>query len=133
MTSMDLNLMRTLVLLYKTRSVTKTAAELHITQPSVSYALRRLRHHFNDELFVRSSDGLQPTDLAEQMYPSLHQALEVIDETISGARAFDPNTSQRAFRLHPRRGLQTLGNQCCQGHASQIGRAVGWRGPPHSG
>jgi DNA-binding transcriptional LysR family regulator len=99
MTSMDLNLMRTLVLLYKTRSVTKTAEALYITQPSVSYALRRLRHQFNDELFVRSADGLQPTDLADQMYPSLHQALEVIDETVSGAREFDPNTSDRVFRF----------------------------------
>ena len=98
-TGMDLNLMRTLVLLYQTRSVTRTAEALYITQPSVSYALRRLRHQFNDELFVRSSDGLQPTDLAEQMYPSLQQALEVIDETVSGARDFDPSTSQRAFRL----------------------------------
>lgn len=95
----DLNLMRTLALLYRTRSVTKTAETLYITQPSVSYALRRLRHHFNDELFVRSPNGLQPTELARQMYPSIHQALEVIDETVSGARVFDPDTSERAFRL----------------------------------
>ncbi|MGZ6800627.1 MAG: LysR family transcriptional regulator [Mycobacteriaceae bacterium] len=99
MTDVDLNLMRTLALLCETRSVTRTAEKLYVTQPSVSYALGRLRRQFNDELFVRSSDGLRPTALAEQMYPSLRQALEVIDETVSGASEYDPATSERTFRI----------------------------------
>jgi DNA-binding transcriptional LysR family regulator len=99
MVDVDLNLMRTFVLLYETRSVTRTAEALFITQPSVSHALRRLRRQFNDELFVRSPDGLAPTETAELMYPRLQQALEVIDETVSGAGRFDPTTSVRTFRI----------------------------------
>ncbi|WP_093278339.1 LysR family transcriptional regulator [Saccharopolyspora shandongensis] len=99
MVDVDLNLMRTFVLLYETRSVTKTAEALFITQPSVSHALRRLRRQFADELFTRSPDGLAPTEIAERMYPRLQQALEVIDETVSGAGRFDPATSARTFRI----------------------------------
>ncbi|SEG07759.1 transcriptional regulator, LysR family [Saccharopolyspora kobensis] len=95
----DLNLMKTFVLLYETRSATRTAEALFITQPSVSHALRRLRRQFNDELFTRSPDGLAPTEIAERMYPRLQQALEVIEETVSGAGRFDPATSQRTFRI----------------------------------
>ncbi|GAA2784969.1 LysR family transcriptional regulator [Saccharopolyspora taberi] len=99
MREVDLNLMKTFVLLYETRSVTRTAEAMFITQPSVSHALRRLRRQFNDELFLRSPDGLTPTETAERMYPRLQQALEVIVETVSDAAAFSPRTSERTFRL----------------------------------
>ncbi len=96
---LDLNLVKTFVLLYETRSVTRTAEALFLTQPSASHALRRLRRHFGDELFVRSADGLRPTETADGMYPRLRQALEVITETVAGTGAFDPLTSQRTFRI----------------------------------
>ncbi|MGI5472766.1 LysR substrate-binding domain-containing protein [Streptomyces sp. CA-132043] len=99
MPDLDLNLVNTFVLLYETRSVTRTAEALFITQPSASHALRRLRRHFGDELFVRSAEGLRPTEAAERMYPRLRQALEVITETVADAGGFDPATSQRTFRL----------------------------------
>jgi hypothetical protein len=47
----DLNLVRTFLRLYETRSVTRTAEQMSLTQPSVSHALRRLRKQFNDNLF----------------------------------------------------------------------------------
>ncbi|MEU7484088.1 LysR family transcriptional regulator [Streptomyces sp. NPDC042319] len=99
MTDLDLNLVKTFVLLYETRSVTRTAEALFLTQPSASHALRRLRRHFGDELFVRATEGLRPTEAAERMYPRLRQALEVITETVSDEGTFDPSTSRRTFRL----------------------------------
>ena len=36
----DLNLVRTFLRLYETRSVTRTAEQMSLTQPSVSHALR---------------------------------------------------------------------------------------------
>ncbi|MFD9660987.1 LysR family transcriptional regulator [Rhodococcus sp. NPDC059968] len=100
MTDFDLNLVRTFLLLYETRSVTRTAERLSLTQPSVSHALSRMRKQFNDSLFSRSPSGLQPTELASAMYPRLRQAFEVIDTTVSGVGQFDPATSRRTFRLH---------------------------------
>src|SRR5437588_508585 len=66
MTDLDLNLVRVLVLLYETGSVTGTAEALHVSQPTVSYSLGKLRRHFDDELFRRSRQGLRPTALADQ-------------------------------------------------------------------
>ena len=54
----DLNLVRTFLRLYETRSVTRAAEQMSLTQPSVSHALRRLRKQFNDNLFNRSSGAM---------------------------------------------------------------------------
>ena len=96
----DLNLVRTFLHLYETRSVTRTAERMSITQPSVSHALARLRKQFNDNLFSRSAGGLKPTQRASEVYPMLRQAIEVIDATIGGLARFDPATSRRTFRVH---------------------------------
>lgn len=95
----DLNLLRTFALLYETRSVTRTAERLSVTQPSVSHALGRLRRDLNDQLFSRSSDGLRPTQRATELYPRLREALDAITATIDGVTRFDPATSRRTFRL----------------------------------
>lgn len=99
MVSVDLNLMKTFVLLYQTGSVTRTAERLSITQPSVSHALGRLRKQLNDRLFLRSPEGLQPTETARRLYPEIHQALEVIEAAVAGSGTFDPATSNRTFRI----------------------------------
>ena len=44
------------------------AAEvLHLTQPAVSHALGRLRSAVGDELFQRTSRGVKPTAVANQL------------------------------------------------------------------
>lgn len=100
MAETDLNLVRTFLHLYETRSVTRTAERMSITQPSVSHALGRLRKQFNDNLFSRSSGGLKPTERAVAVYPMLRQAIEVIETTMSDVGGFDPATSRRTFRIH---------------------------------
>ncbi|HEY5853754.1 MAG TPA: LysR family transcriptional regulator [Aldersonia sp.] len=100
MAETDLNLVRTFLHLYETRSVTRTAERMSLTQPSVSHALGRLRKQFNDPLFSRSTGGLRPTERAIEVYPMLRQAIEAIETTMSGIAAFDPATSRRTFRVH---------------------------------
>lgn len=99
MRDFDLNLVRTFVLLYETRSVTATAESMHVTQPTVSYGLQKLRRRFGDELFRRSGGGLVPTTTARELYEPLHNALTGIEATVSGARSFDPATAHTAFTL----------------------------------
>ena len=79
----DLNLVRTFLRLYETRSVTRTAEQMSLTQPSVSHALRRLRKQFNDNLFSRSSGGLEPTERSRKIYPLLRQAIEAVEATMT--------------------------------------------------
>src|SRR5690554_6495692 len=95
----DLNLVRTFVLLYETRSVTLASQRLFVTQPSVSYALARLREHFNDRLFVRSREGKEPTIVAQQLYPPLRHALSQLEATLESSREFSPGDCHQRFRL----------------------------------
>ncbi|MDW5377623.1 LysR family transcriptional regulator [Halomonas sp. HP20-15] len=99
MATVDLNLVRVFVTLYAARSVTLAAERLHVTQPSVSYALARLRELFGDRLFVRSRDGMEPTFTAIQLYPALRDSLAQIDSVLEGNREFEPRHSRRRFRL----------------------------------
>jgi DNA-binding transcriptional LysR family regulator len=95
----DLNLMRTFVRIYETRSVSRAADLLYISQPSVSYALAKLRRILRDELFLRGPDGLVPTTVAVAVYPQLRHSLEAMDEAVQGLTVFDC-CSQILVRLH---------------------------------
>ncbi|RJQ75475.1 LysR family transcriptional regulator [Pseudonocardiaceae bacterium YIM PH 21723] len=99
MRDFDLNLVRTFVLLYETRSVTATAESMHVTQPTISYSLQKLRRRFGDELFRRGGGGLEPTTTARELYQPLHHALAGIETAVSGAHSFDPATAQSRFTL----------------------------------
>ncbi|TCP53055.1 LysR family transcriptional regulator [Tamaricihabitans halophyticus] len=99
MRDFDLNLVRTFVLLYETRSVTATAESMHVTQPTISYGLQKLRRRFGDELFRRKSGGLVPTTTARELYEPLHDALSGIEAAMSGAHSFDPATARTGFTL----------------------------------
>ncbi len=61
--TLDLNLLRTFLVLSQELNTRKAAERLFVTQPAISHALQRLRNHFNDELFVKSLNGLQATPL----------------------------------------------------------------------
>ncbi|TQK71041.1 LysR family transcriptional regulator [Nocardioides sp. SLBN-35] len=94
---MELNEVRTFVTLYETGSVTGTAERLHVTQPTVSYTLAKLRRRFGDDLFTRSRTGLEPSTQASAMYGPLREALLTIERTTGGADTFDPATTDRVF------------------------------------
>lgn len=99
MSNIDLNLIRTFVILYETRSVTKTADQLFVTQPSVSYALSRLRDLFKDRLFIRNKNGMEPTAIAQQLYEELSHSLSMIENTVANVQTFDPAVSHKRFRV----------------------------------
>ena len=92
---MDLNLARTFVLVYETRSVTAAAEVLGVTQPTVSYGLAKLRRRVRDQLFARGPGGLVPTSEAERLYPSLRLAVAEVDEAFGAAAEFDPSRPTR--------------------------------------
>ncbi len=55
----DLNLLTVLMWCCTAKgSVTRTAEVLHLGQPAISGALKRLREMFDDPLFVRSARGM---------------------------------------------------------------------------
>lgn len=99
MAHFDLNLITSFIALYETQSVTLAAERLCVTQPSVSYALGKLREQFDDVLFVRSSQGMQPTRLSSLLYIGFKDASRCIDSVVAEAKKFEPSHSTRHFRL----------------------------------
>lgn len=99
MSTYELGMLRVFILVYETGSVTLASERLFISQPSVSYTLRKLRTHFNDPLFQRRGNQLEPTALAQSLYPKLRRLVGSLDELMSGPADFDPRTSTRRFHL----------------------------------
>jgi DNA-binding transcriptional LysR family regulator len=103
----DLNQLRTFVALYELRSVTAVAERMRVTQPTVSYTLRRLRERFGDDLFRREGHDMVPTAKATQLFGPLHEALAQIDAAVSEPDAFEPAGFSGELLL----GLTSIGEQ----------------------
>jgi DNA-binding transcriptional LysR family regulator len=95
----DLNLLRMLVALDRTRHVTKAAELLQMSQSGFSSALARLRAHTGDALFVRGSGGMVPTPRAQKMIEAALNALTSIDEGVLAPSGFEPATAATEFRF----------------------------------
>ena len=96
---LDLNLLRVLSAIHRTGSVTAAGKALALSQPATSNALARLRDHFNDDLFVRSPSGLQPTRLCERLAPGVQAQLQTLEALVSVRDDFDPARSEMRWRL----------------------------------
>src|SRR5690606_12033393 len=95
----DLNLLVVFNQLIRDRSVSAAAQKLGLGQPAVSNALRRLRTLLNDDLFLRTTRGMEPTPYAQQLAEPIAYALGTIQTTLSQRTRFDPATSTRRFTL----------------------------------
>jgi DNA-binding transcriptional LysR family regulator len=97
--TVDLNLLVALRALLTERNVTRAARRVGLSQSAMSHALARLRETFSDPLFLRSREGLIPTERALRLEPALNDALRRLDEEVLADRPFDPRTSDRHFRI----------------------------------
>lgn len=95
----DLNLIKIFLAIYETGSVSGAAKRVHLTQPSISYSLSRLRSLLHDPLFHRTRDGMQPTFSADKLYETFRTSLMNIELAIASTREFDPSISRRTFRI----------------------------------
>ena len=98
MEELDLNLLRVLVALDDRRSVSGAAGVLGRSQPAVSVALGKLRGFFDDRLFVRSGNRMEPTPRAAGLIESARAVLARVGDIVA-APGFDPATSQRPISL----------------------------------
>ena len=97
--TLDLNLLRVFEAIARDRSVSAAASRLRLTQPAVSNALNRLRETFNDPLFVRTRHGMEPTEMARQLYDPIQHGLATIRAGLEQGVGFDPASSDRMFTL----------------------------------
>ena len=95
----DLNLLVVFNQLLLDRSVSTSAEKLGLTQPAVSNALKRLRSVLKDELFLRTSRGMEPTPYALHLAEPVIYALGALQTAFTTRDTFDPLTSTRNFQL----------------------------------
>ncbi|PSU10417.1 LysR family transcriptional regulator [Photobacterium gaetbulicola] len=99
MKSTDLNLIPIFVAVYEEQSLSKAAVRMDVSQPAVSKGLKRLREIYDDPLFHRNANGVEPTAFASDIYPALAASLKNFSSTLSASREFDPKTSRRIFSI----------------------------------
>ena len=99
MKNLDVRVLAVLRELQRTANVSHAAQNLGLSQSAVSMSLARLRRHFNDPLFVRTSRGMEPTPYAEGLLVELKEASERLESALGHRPKFDPATSDRMFHL----------------------------------
>jgi DNA-binding transcriptional LysR family regulator len=99
MAKLDIDWLNVFVEIYRTQSVSRAAERLQMAQANASVALGKLRRHFGDRLFARTSRGMEPTPYAQQIYPGVVAAVEQLARLAGTRSAFDPASAQRRFRI----------------------------------
>jgi DNA-binding transcriptional LysR family regulator len=99
MAKLDLDWLGVFVEIYKTQSVSRAAQALGMEQASASIVLTKLRKHFDDPLFCRTSGGMAPTPRAQAIYPDLLEALVRLEKARGVTGAFLPQEATREFRI----------------------------------
>lgn len=89
-------ILRTFLVILEESSVSRAAERLEVTQSAVSHTLAKLRSILGDPLFVRSGQGLTPTETAISLKGPV---LEVLDglKSLTEQRPFDPRSEQMHF------------------------------------
>jgi DNA-binding transcriptional LysR family regulator len=85
--------------IYRTQSMTRAADRLSLAQPTASIWLAKLRRQWGDPLFVRTSNGMQPTPRADALIGPAREALATLRRLGGEPAAFDPATAPRDFRI----------------------------------
>lgn len=95
----NLNLMVAFHALYQQRHLTRAAEQINLSQPAMSHALKKLRTQFDDELFVKTAEGMLPTPLADRIFQLVEQGLLQLDQALASAHSFEPEKAVREFRV----------------------------------
>lgn len=94
----DLNLLRVFDAVMSERSVLRASQRVCLSQSAVSHALARLREMLGDELFIRTTSGMQPTIRALEMAPLIRDAWKSLEAAI-GSPEFDPSRARMRFTI----------------------------------
>lgn len=94
----DLNLLLAFDTLMTERGVTRAGKVLGITQAAMSNTLRRLREIFDDPLFVKTGQRMEPTAKAMELSTPISQALFHVRQALDQER-FEAHRATQVFRI----------------------------------
>jgi DNA-binding transcriptional LysR family regulator len=97
--NIDLNLFTVFDAIYQGGGITAASKRLHLSQPAVSHALRRLRELLGDPLFERKGNAMIPTPRARALGGTVRGSLESLERLVEQGARFEPAQATRRFRL----------------------------------
>ncbi|MCJ8298254.1 MAG: LysR family transcriptional regulator [Pseudomonadales bacterium] len=103
----DLNLFVIFDAIMQEQSISVAAQRLFMTQPSVSNAVSRMRHSWNDELFVKQGRGIKATPFADQLWQQISGPLNTISNAINPVQ-FIPALARHKFRIALTDGMTSV-------------------------
>ena len=78
--NVNLELYKTFYVVAKYKHMTKASEELHVSQPAISQAIKKLEEELGGALFVRSNKGIDLTEEGEMLYSYVSGALKLIND-----------------------------------------------------
>lgn len=97
-TDLDGKVLRTFLTILEESSVSKAADRLGVTQSAISHTLAKLRLVLGDPLFVRSGQGLTPTERALSLKEPVQHVLDGLRALTEG-RPFDPLSEEISVQI----------------------------------
>ena len=95
---LDLNLLTIFEAVYEEGSQQKAAERLSFSQPAISAAINKFRHVTRDKLFV-GNRLIRPTVRANEIYPQIKSALDIIRNELFLKQDFKLETTSREFSI----------------------------------
>ena len=95
----DIELLVTLEALLTECNVTQVARRLHLSQPTVSVRLGKLRNLFGDPLLTPGTRSMRPTTRGLELLGPLREALSGVARMLSAQTPFDPARAELTWRV----------------------------------
>ncbi|WP_375752761.1 LysR family transcriptional regulator [Vibrio sp. HN007] len=97
--NLDLNLLRTFIVLSQELNMRKASERLYVSQPAISQSLQKLRVHFSDDLFIKSPKGLTATAYAEELATRLAPIMNELSNTLNFGRELDLMSIDKTIKI----------------------------------
>ncbi|MGR6862257.1 LysR family transcriptional regulator [Aliivibrio salmonicida] len=97
--TLDLNLLRTFLILSQELNMRKASERLFVSQPAISQALQKLRNHFDDALFVKVHHGLKATPFSEELAENIQPYLDGLSSILNTSQNFQPSELQQTLKI----------------------------------
>ncbi|WP_417692351.1 LysR family transcriptional regulator [Pseudomonas sp.] len=78
--------LRAFILIAETSSFTRTAEQLHLSQPALSYSIRKLEETMGLQLLARNTRSVELTLAGEHFLPQARRMLRDMDDAVRDAR-----------------------------------------------
>ncbi|TMX42786.1 hypothetical protein DA096_03835 [Vibrio rotiferianus] len=100
MLNLDFNSIKVLRVLGEELNTQRAADRLFLSQSAVSKALKRLREQFDDELFIRTHQGMVPSEKCSRLLSKLPSVMHYLEELYSHKDEFEPKKYRGNIKIH---------------------------------